>query len=107
MPFYQPKVRLADGRLVGIEVLARWRHPSRGIVMPEEFLPVAEEVGLGPVMGELILREAVAQARAWQAAGLARRAAWRSTCPPRSSGAAAWRGPCARSWRRRASRPRA
>ena len=71
VPFYQPKVRLADGRLVGIEVLARWRHPSRGIVMPEEFLPVAEEVGLGPVMGELILREAVSQAQAWQAAGLA------------------------------------
>ena len=39
--------------------------------MPEEFLPVAEEVGLGPVMGELILREAVSQAQAWQAAGLA------------------------------------
>ena len=70
VPFYQPEVRLADGRLVGMEVLARWRHPSRGLVLPDEFLPVAEEVGLGPAVGELILCQAVSQARAWQDAGL-------------------------------------
>ena len=52
-------------------MLARWRHPTRGLVPPEEFLAVAEEAGLGPALGELILREAVAQARAWRDAGLA------------------------------------
>src|SRR3954453_4580168 len=71
VPFYQPEVRLADGRLAGIEVLARWRHPTRGLVPPEEFLAVAEEAGLGPAVGGLILRAAVAQARAWRDAGLA------------------------------------
>ena len=71
VPFYQPEVRLADGRPAGLEVLARWRHPTRGLVPPEEFLPVAEEAGLGPAVGELVLRAAVAQARAWRDAGLA------------------------------------
>jgi EAL domain-containing protein (putative c-di-GMP-specific phosphodiesterase class I) len=48
----------------------RWRHPTRGLVPPDEFLPVAEEAGLGAAVSELVLRRAVAQARAWREAGL-------------------------------------
>ena len=69
-PFYQPKVRLADDRVVGFEALVRWRHPTRGLVGPDEFLPVAEEAGLGAAVSDLVLRQAVARARAWQEAGL-------------------------------------
>jgi diguanylate cyclase (GGDEF)-like protein/PAS domain S-box-containing protein len=69
-PFFQPKVRLADERVVGFEALVRWRHPTRGLVPPDEFLPVAEEAGLGAAVSDLVLRRAVAQARAWQEAGL-------------------------------------
>ena len=68
---YQPKIDLHDGAVAGLEVLLRWRHPEHGTVSPVEFIPIAEESGLIVQIGEWVLRSAVAQSRAWRAAGLA------------------------------------
>lgn len=59
--FYQPQVSLADGRLVGLEALVRWRHPSRGLLTPDAFVPLAETVGLIDRMDRLVLRKACRQ----------------------------------------------
>ncbi|RZS91460.1 diguanylate cyclase (GGDEF)-like protein [Motilibacter rhizosphaerae] len=63
---FQPVVRLRDGALVSAEALLRWSHPVRGVVHPEEFIPVAEETGLIVPMGRWALREACHQAARWQ-----------------------------------------
>jgi len=68
---YQPKVRLADGALVGVEALLRWRHPERGLVSPGEFVPALEDTGMIVAVGEWVVREACRQSRAWAEAGLA------------------------------------
>ena len=64
--FYQPKVDLRTGRVVGAEALARWNHPDLGIVLPGEFVPVAEETGLIRPIGHRLLELACAQAKQWQ-----------------------------------------
>jgi diguanylate cyclase (GGDEF)-like protein/PAS domain S-box-containing protein len=64
--YYQPVVALEGGRIVGAEALVRWEHPIRGLLLPEEFLSVAEETGLIARIGEKVLREACHQVRAWQ-----------------------------------------
>jgi diguanylate cyclase (GGDEF)-like protein len=64
---YQPIVSLEDGTIQGVEALVRWVHPERGILNPDEFVPVAEMSGLVLPMGEKILEEACRQAQIWQA----------------------------------------
>jgi diguanylate cyclase (GGDEF)-like protein/PAS domain S-box-containing protein len=63
---YQPVIDLTTRDLIGFEALVRWRHPQRGLVAPNHFLPVAEEAGLMPEIGAWVLRQAVAQLAAWQ-----------------------------------------
>jgi len=68
--FYQPKVRVANGRGSGAEALVRWQHPERGLLGPNEFIPVAEETGLVVPLGEWVLRTACTQSADWIRAGL-------------------------------------
>ena len=68
---YQPKINLETGAIVGAEVLIRWRHPERGLVPPNQFIPVAEECGFIVPISRWVLREGCRQARAWQDAGFA------------------------------------
>jgi len=62
---FQPQQRLSDGAVVGVEALARWRHPDRGLVAPDEFLGAAQDSGLIVALGHWILRAACTQAAAW------------------------------------------
>jgi EAL domain-containing protein (putative c-di-GMP-specific phosphodiesterase class I) len=62
---YQPTVSLFTGKLIGFEALMRWEHPVRGLTLPEEFIPLAEETGLIIPMGLWILREACEQMQIW------------------------------------------
>ena len=68
--YFQPKVRLADGALVGAEALVRWRHPERGLVSPGQFIPVAEASDLIVDLGDWMLVEVCRQLVAWRRQGL-------------------------------------
>jgi EAL domain-containing protein (putative c-di-GMP-specific phosphodiesterase class I) len=63
--FYQPQVNAA-GRVIGVEALLRWRHPQRGLVLPNEFIPLAEDTGLILSIGLWVLETACAQLKAWE-----------------------------------------
>jgi diguanylate cyclase (GGDEF)-like protein/PAS domain S-box-containing protein len=67
---YQPKVNLDTGEITGVEALIRWQQADRGLVLPAQFVPIAEDCGLIIQIGRWVLREACTQARAWQNAGL-------------------------------------
>ncbi len=68
---FQPQVDLRTGRIFAVEALIRWKHPSRGDVPPDQFIPVAEEAGLIAQIGDWALRSACKQNKAWQNVGLA------------------------------------
>lgn len=69
--FYQPKVNLRRGRVVGSEALIRWRHPERGLLYPDDFLPSLEGSALEVALGDWVIEAALLQMSTWQKAGLA------------------------------------
>lgn len=66
---YQPQIKLTTGQIIGAEALIRWQHPELGLISPDTFIPVAEEIGLIEAIGDWVLREACRQNMAWQQAG--------------------------------------
>ena len=67
---YQPKINLQSGAIVGVEALIRWQHPEQGLLLPAQFVSIAEDCGLILPIGRWVLHEACLQARSWQQAGL-------------------------------------
>ncbi|HTG39650.1 putative bifunctional diguanylate cyclase/phosphodiesterase [Sphingomonas sp.] len=68
VPYFEQQVDLATGQLTGFEVLARWEHPTRGIIAPDQFIPIAEETGMIAELSLSIMRQAFTCARDWDAA---------------------------------------
>ena len=101
VPYFQPIVELTTGHVVGFEALARWLHPERGLLTPDQFLPMAEETGLVEELGASILEDALAQFARWRA----RRPPVRQCPPLRQRGHPPGRRPLVRRTRRRPARP--
>ncbi|MDP5280332.1 EAL domain-containing protein [Sphingomonas sp. DG1-23] len=65
VPYFQPIVALASGEMIGFEALARWNHPTRGLIAPDLFIPIAEDAGMIQDLGFAVLRRACIEARQW------------------------------------------
>jgi diguanylate cyclase (GGDEF)-like protein/PAS domain S-box-containing protein len=70
LTWFQPVVSVPTGRVVAVEALVRWNHPQRGLLLPTQFLPVAEETGLTSSIGRTVMAQALAQGRRWRDEGL-------------------------------------
>ncbi|WP_226450841.1 bifunctional diguanylate cyclase/phosphodiesterase [Ferribacterium limneticum] len=68
---FQPKVRLSDYRIVGLEALVRWQHPDHGLIYPNDFIPMAERIGLIDKLGDWVAQACCIQLAQWQAEGVA------------------------------------
>lgn len=68
--YYQPQFNIKTNQIIGVEALIRWKHPKHGILLPMDFIPIAEETGLIIPLGEWVLREACRQNKRWQDRGL-------------------------------------
>lgn len=66
---YQPQVDIKRWAITAVEAFLRWHHPTRGVIPPSQFIPLAEEAGLGVALGEWVIRTACAQQKAWRTAG--------------------------------------
>ncbi|OZA29859.1 MAG: hypothetical protein B7X93_05280 [Hydrogenophilales bacterium 17-61-9] len=67
--YYQPKIDIRSGCMIGVEALIRWNHPTHGLIFPDQFIPFAENTGLINPITDWVLRTAIMQCKAWQAAG--------------------------------------
>lgn len=67
---YQPQISVADGSIYGVEALVRWDHPQRGMLRPDQFLPIVEEIGMMGRLTEWVLRAALLQMRQWRRKGI-------------------------------------
>lgn len=67
--YYQPKVSVSTGAIIGAEALVRWQHPTKGVISPAEFIPIAEESGLIVPLGQWILKQACQQTQSWRQLG--------------------------------------
>src|SRR3982751_1749895 len=65
VPYFEPQVDFATGAVIGFEVLARWNHPLSGIIAPDVFIPVAEDIGLIGRLSEQVIGEALREAATW------------------------------------------
>jgi diguanylate cyclase (GGDEF)-like protein/PAS domain S-box-containing protein len=68
--YFQPKVDMRDGRVIGVEALLRWNHPEQGMLLPGQFLPLIEHTGLGVSVGNWVLQRGIEQLAQWQGMGL-------------------------------------
>ena len=69
VPYYQPKISLATGRVVGFEALARWNHPTRGVLTPGQFVPALERPKTSLLVWDAMLQQTIADLRDWHIAG--------------------------------------
>lgn len=64
--YYQPKVALENGKIIGVEALARWNHPSEGLITPDQFIPLIEKNGFTQALGRYVIEKAIVQLAKWQ-----------------------------------------